>query len=77
MTRLAVQGSPNIWRHLYAGTSLAITILLCTFSGVWVDRHWHWSPWGTIGGAFIGIAAGLYNFIREFSNESDDTSQRS
>ena len=72
-----MQGSPNIWRHLYAGTSLAVTILLCTFAGVWIDRHWLLNPWGTVAGAFIGIGAGLYNFIREFSNESDDTNRRS
>jgi F0F1-type ATP synthase assembly protein I len=75
MRRLAVQSSPNIWRHLYAGTSLAITILLCTFAGVWLDRHWNGKPWGTVVGAFIGIGAGLYNFIREFSSETDDTHQ--
>jgi F0F1-type ATP synthase assembly protein I len=63
-----------MWRHLYAGTSLAITILLCTLAGVWIDRHWGISPWGTIVGSFTGIGAGLYNFIREFSNESKNKS---
>ena len=71
MGRLAVPRPPNIWRHLYAGTSLAITILICTFVGVWVDRHSKLGPWGTIIGAFMGIGAGLYNFIREFANEAD------
>lgn len=76
MTRLAVQRTPNIWRHLYAGTSLAVTILLCTFVGIWVDRHWALKPWGTVLGAFVGIGAGLYNFLREFSNESQDPNRR-
>jgi F0F1-type ATP synthase assembly protein I len=62
------QNSTTIWRHVYAGTSLAITILLCTFGGIWVDKHWGAKPWGAIGGAFIGIGAGLYNFIREFTS---------
>jgi F0F1-type ATP synthase assembly protein I len=65
-------GDNNIWRHLYAGTSLALTILLFTFAGIWIDRHWGAKPWGTLGGAFIGIGAGLYNFIREFSNGSNN-----
>jgi F0F1-type ATP synthase assembly protein I len=60
--------SPNIWRHVYAGTSLALTILLLTFAGIWLDRHWGFKPWGTIGGAFIGIGVGLFNFIREFGD---------
>ena len=63
-------GGNNIWRHLYAGTSLALTILLFTFAGIWIDRHWGIKPWGTLGGAFAGIGVGLYNFIREFLNVS-------
>lgn len=63
-------GSQSIWRHLYAGTSLALTILLFTYVGIRVDRQWGLTPWGTLIGAFTGIGAGLYNFIREFTNES-------
>jgi F0F1-type ATP synthase assembly protein I len=62
------QNSSTIWRHVYAGTSLALTILVYTFAGIWIDRFWAIKPWGTMAGAFIGIAVGLYNFIREFSN---------
>lgn len=68
------QGS-NLWRHLYSGTSLAITILLCTFLGIWVDRRWGISPWGTVVGAAVGIGAGLFNFIREFTNDSTSSSK--
>lgn len=61
-------GGNTIWRHVYAGTSLAMTILLFTFAGIWLDRHWGYKPWGTVGGAFFGIGCGLYNFIREFKD---------
>jgi F0F1-type ATP synthase assembly protein I len=64
-------GGNSIWRHLYAGTSLALTILLFTFAGIWIDRHWNVKPFGTIGGAFFGIGMGLYNFIREFTQPSE------
>ena len=64
-------GGNNIWRHLYAGTSLALTILLFTFAGIWADRHWGVKPWGAVGGAFVGIGAGLYNFIREFGDVNE------
>ena len=60
----------NIWRHLYAGTTLALTILLFTYVGIRIDRHWNAAPWGTLGGAFAGIGAGLYNFIKEFLSDS-------
>ena len=55
---------------------MAITILLGTFAGVWIDRHWNFKPWGTLAGAFIGIGVGFYNFFREFSSEPDNTNQR-
>ena len=60
----------NVWSHLYAGTSLAVTILAFTYAGIRVDRHWNVTPWGTLVGAFIGIGAGLYNFIKEFSSDA-------
>ena len=41
-----------------------MTIFLFTFAGIWLDRHWGWKPWGTFVGAFMGIGAGLYNFIQ-------------
>jgi len=75
-----VQDPPDntstIWRHVYAGTSLAATILFCTFVGIWVDKHWNCRPWGTLIGAFIGIGAGLYNFIREFLDDSSINSSK-
>lgn len=59
----------NLWRHLYAGTALAMTVLVCLFAGVWVDRRWSTSPWGAVLGAAFGLGAGLYNFFREFAND--------
>ncbi len=39
----------SLWRHAYAGTSLAITILVCTYLGIQADRHWGINPSGEWG----------------------------
>jgi F0F1-type ATP synthase assembly protein I len=61
---------------VYAGTSLALTILVCTFIGIWADKHWSARPWGTLVGAMIGMAVGFYNFFREFLNDTGQSGKR-
>jgi len=61
---------PSGWRHLFAGSSFAITIALMTFAGVWIDRRYGSDPWGALCGAFLGIAVATYNLIKEFKDES-------
>jgi F0F1-type ATP synthase assembly protein I len=75
MGQVPPDNSSAIWRHVYAGSSLAVTILICTFGGIWIDKHWNCRPWATLVGAFVGIGAGLYNFIREFTHDSTDSGQ--
>jgi len=58
------------WRHLFAGSSFAITIVLATFAGVWVDGRYGSDPWGALIGALLGVAVGTYNLIKEFKDES-------
>jgi F0F1-type ATP synthase assembly protein I len=57
---------PNIWKHVYAGTTLALTVLIGIYAGIRVDRHFNSSPWGTLGGVAVGVGVGMYNFFREF-----------
>ena len=64
-----MQSPPNIWRHLLAGTTLALTILLFIYIGMRADRRWNMSPWGVCVGAVVGIGIGLYNFLREFHDD--------
>lgn len=75
MSSSPTQG-PNLWRHVYAGTTLALTILGCIYVGYRVDRHWQTRPWGILVGAFFGIGVGLYNFLREFLNDETAANQR-
>lgn len=52
--------------HIYAGSELAITVVVFTWAGHWLDKHFHWEPWGLVAGAIVGIALGLYSFIGNY-----------
>ena len=67
----------NIWRHAQAGLVLSVTILLCIYVGLMVDKRWSISPWGVLVGAVVGFGAGLYNFLKEFLNNDETPGQKS
>jgi F0F1-type ATP synthase assembly protein I len=46
------------------GFELLAAIVGFSFVGYWIDRHYETEPWGLIVCALLGIAGGLYNFIR-------------
>lgn len=50
--------------YLHLGWQLAITILLFTLGGWWLDGKLDSAPWATLAGATLGISAGLFAFIR-------------
>ena len=51
-------------RYLHLGWQLAITILVFTLGGWWLDGRLGIAPWATLVGATLGISAGLFVFIR-------------
>ena len=54
----------DVGPYLGLGIQLAATIVICFFIGRWLDQVLNTTPWLMVLGAFIGAAAGLYNFIR-------------
>ena len=50
---------------LTLGLQLAISVVVFFFIGYWADGKFGTSPWCTIGGAFVGVAGGLFKFLRE------------
>jgi F0F1-type ATP synthase assembly protein I len=65
-------------RFLHLGWQLAITILLFTLGGYWLDSKYATQPWWTVTGATVGIIGALYSFIkttiRQEQRQSDDGS---
>ncbi len=46
------------------GFEFAAAVMGGCFVGVWIDRHFETAPWGTVGGASVGMIGGFYNFLR-------------
>lgn len=50
--------------YIGLGLQLAITVAALAFLGIWLDKKFDSSPWLTIVSSFLGVFAGLYNFIK-------------
>ena len=54
------------WGHfLGLGLQTAIGVGLGIIVGQWFDKRYGWNSWGTLVGAMLGMAAGLYLLIKE------------
>ncbi len=58
------QTDGNPWRYAFLGTQLAVSVLAGIFIGWKIDSRFATAPWGAVIGAFVGIAGGLYAFLR-------------
>lgn len=47
------------------GLQMLAGVVLGLFVGQWLDRKFGWTPWGTLAGCGLGVAAGMYSMIRE------------
>ena len=47
------------------GMQLALTVALFAGAGWWLDAKMGWSPWGAAGLGMIGLAFGLYQFVKD------------
>lgn len=50
--------------YLGLGLQLAITVTVMSLLGVWLDGKFDTSPILTISLSFLGVFAGMYNFIK-------------
>ncbi len=58
---------PNLSLKLSYGFAMAsqfgTAVLGGLLVGSWLDRHFHLDPWGTLGGAILGMGAGLQGLL--------------
>lgn len=50
--------------YLGLGSTFLASIGVCLFLGWWLDGLLGTKPWLTVVGAFLGIAAGFYLFVK-------------
>ena len=63
--RGATGGQQDLWKYLGSGSQLAVTVILFVGIGWWLDQRYGWSPWGTLILGMLGLAAGLYHFVKD------------
>ena len=62
---LGDDNSDKSWiEYLNLGSQLAITVTAMVFVGVWLDGKFDTRPVLTVVFSFLGVAGGLYNFIK-------------
>ena len=54
----------GIGPYIGLGMQLAITVTVMVFLGIWLDGLFNLDPILTIIFAFLGVFAGMYNFIQ-------------
>ena len=55
----------NWGKYLGMGLETAVGVGLGYLVGAWLDRRYHWAPWGVTIGTLLGVAAGMYLLIKE------------
>jgi F0F1-type ATP synthase assembly protein I len=63
--RKATADNKDLWRYVSLGTQLTVTVALFSLLGWWLDEKFGWTPWGLVVAGMLGVAAGLYHFIKE------------
>ncbi|MEJ2104973.1 MAG: AtpZ/AtpI family protein [Ignavibacteriaceae bacterium] len=71
-----IKSANNFYReigpYLGLGLQLAVTVTLMVFLGIWLDGYFETQPILTIVFAFLGVFAGLYNFIKSVQKAGND-----
>lgn len=55
---------PSGVQYAGAGLQFALTIVIFTFLGIWLDKRLGTSPWFVLICVFVGAAAGFYSIYR-------------
>ena len=62
----------DVGPYLGLGLQLALTVTIMVFLGIWLDGYFETQPVLTIVFAFLGVFAGLYNFIKSVQKAGND-----
>lgn len=63
---MASEDRTGSWlRYSHLGIQFCVTFGLCVLLGTWGDSKLGWTPWLTVAGVFLGMAAATYALVRE------------
>lgn len=59
----SVKKELNVWDLSSLGIEFGFILVIFVVAGIYVDDYFSFSPFATIGGAFIGFAYGIYYLV--------------
>jgi F0F1-type ATP synthase assembly protein I len=59
-----VGSAKDLSRYAGLGMQFAVTLLLFTLAGIWLDAKLGWSPWLLIAGVLLGGSGAFYAILR-------------
>ena len=62
---MAQPQEPNWGQYVGYGLQMAVGVGLGVVVGNWLDKRYHWAPWGLLVGSGLGLASGMYMLIRD------------
>lgn len=72
-----MQISPRFGAAFAIPMEIAVFIVLGLVGGMWVDRHFHSSPWGLLVGIVLGLAGAMRAVLKIVRLSSGDETQAS
>jgi ATP synthase protein I len=64
------------WSYAGLGFQFAGTATLFALMGLYLDRRFGWSPWGTISLTMLGVIGGLYLLIKDALKRNRDQDRK-
>jgi F0F1-type ATP synthase assembly protein I len=55
----------NWGQYIGYGFQICAGVLLGLLVGNWLDKRYHWAPWGLLVGVTLGLTSGMYLLIRD------------
>lgn len=68
---MSKQDDTNWGRLAALGMEVAVGVVLGAVIGNWLDKKYHWDPWGTLIGTVVGFSAGLYSLVKAALGAND------
>jgi F0F1-type ATP synthase assembly protein I len=69
---VAKDDDANWGQYVGYGFQICAGVVLGVLVGNWLDKRFHWTPWGVLVGSVLGLSSGMYLLIRDAMRMNKD-----
>jgi F0F1-type ATP synthase assembly protein I len=66
---------PGEYAHYITVAQVGMEMAACIGLGLLLDHYFDWSPWGVVGGAVVGLTAGIAH-LAALANRREDSDSK-